>query len=79
MNKQVIEFEMPQADRILQEIKRLHERLDAVEMTPRSEWITVKEYAESVGRTVQTINNWIRDGSIETRREGRVRMVMRSA
>lgn len=66
----------PQAlDALRVEIARLHKRLDAVQMAPRPEWITVGDYAEHVGRTKRTVRNWINEGSVETKREGGVTLV----
>lgn len=78
MNKTMIAIDPDALETLLQSVSLLHSRLDEVEMTPRSEWSTVPEYAASVGRTVQTVNKWIRDGVVETKREGTVRMVRRS-
>lgn len=57
------------------EIRRLHQRLDAVEMTPRPDWVTVKEYAAHIGRSLRTVARRIDAGELEIRNECGVRMV----
>lgn len=57
------------------EIKRLHQRLDAVEMTPRPDWVTVKEYATLIGRSLRTVTRRIDAGELEIRNECGVRMI----
>lgn len=66
----------PQAlDALRVEIARLHKRLDAVQMAPRPEWVTVTDYAAHVKRTKRTVRNWINEGSVDTKREGGVTLV----
>ena len=66
----------PQAlDALRVEIEKLHKRLDAVQMAPRPEWVTITDYAAHVNRTKRTVRNWINEGSVETKREGGVTLV----
>ncbi|QDL91524.1 hypothetical protein FDP22_06845 [Paroceanicella profunda] len=62
---------------IQSELAAIRRSLEAVQMSPRPEWIPVPEYAKGVGRSVTTVQRWVREGRIETRREGGVRMVKR--
>lgn len=72
---QLIAIDANALESLLVEVQRLHKRLDAVQMMPMPEWVTVAEYAARVGRTKRTVRNWINEGSIETKREGAVTMV----
>lgn len=72
---QLIAIDANALESLRSEIHRLHKRLDAVQMTPRPEWLTVGEFADHVGRTKRTVRNWINEGSVETKREGGVTLV----
>lgn len=74
-NQTLIAVDPSALDRVTQELRRLHQRLDAFEMQPRPEWVTVAEYAEKVGRTKRTVRNWIDAGMIDTKTEGKLRLV----
>lgn len=50
-------------------------QLQAVQMAPRPEWLTVAEYAAQTGRSTKTVRNWVREGKVETRRDGTVLMI----
>lgn len=72
---QLIAIDPDALEGLTREVKRLHQRLDAIEMQPKPEWVTVPEYAEMVGRTTRTIRNWIDSGKVETKRDGEVTLV----
>ena len=57
------------------EVRALRDELSAVRVAPQPKWLTVREYADMVGRSVSTVNRWIADGSIEARFSGKVRLV----
>lgn len=61
-------------DALTSELKRLHDRLDRVEMTPKPEWVTAHEYADQVNRSTDTVNKWAKTGKVETKFVGAVRM-----
>ena len=48
------------------QIAALHARLDAVVMQPVPQWMTVKDYAAHIGRSVDTVRRKIRAGELET-------------
>lgn len=73
--QQMIAIDPDALEGLTREVQRLHQRLDAVEMQPKPEWITVAQYADRVGRTKRTIRNWINEGRIETKMDGAVTMV----
>ncbi|TNJ41959.1 hypothetical protein [Phaeobacter sp. B1627] len=50
----------------LREIKRI---LQASHVTPPAKWITVKAYAEKVGRSEATVRRWVRQGQLERNRK----------
>jgi hypothetical protein len=54
-------------DALTAELKRLHNRLDQVEMAPRPEWITIDHCAKSLGKHRKTILRRIEAGQIEAR------------
>lgn len=56
-------------------LESLHQKLDAVIMSPRPEWMTVPEYADMCGVTTRTVRNWIASGEVETYRNGSKVMV----
>ncbi|WP_273687318.1 hypothetical protein [Ketogulonicigenium vulgare] len=57
------------------EMTALRRAIEGVTMTPRPEWISLATYAEQVGRSEKTVRNWIRDGKLDTKRQGTVIMV----
>ncbi|WP_051539453.1 helix-turn-helix domain-containing protein [Sulfitobacter sp. 20_GPM-1509m] len=64
---QLIAIDATALDALLSEIARLHQRFDAVEMTPRPEWVTIPDAAEALGVSTDTIRRYIRQGSMEAR------------
>jgi hypothetical protein len=75
MQQTLIAVDPDALDRLFSEITRLHKRLDAVQMTPTPEWLTIPEYAAHVGKTQRTIRNWKDEGSIQTKVEGKTTLV----
>lgn len=63
---------------IMRELHDIKQQLRMVQMKPRPEWVTAKEYAELVGVTTRTIRNWIANGELETYQHGKVTMVRAS-
>ena len=37
------------------DLTRLNQRIDAVQMAPKPDWVTVKEYSELVGKSPDTV------------------------
>lgn len=72
MNRPLIAADPGKLDTILDEIQRMHRRLDLVEMERRPYWLPLAAYAEHVGRTPRTVRNWIDAGKVDTKREGSV-------
>ena len=60
---------------IQQELAALRALLERVEMTPKPNWLPVTAYAKQVGKSEKTIRNWVRDGRVESRRDGTVLMI----
>lgn len=66
----------PQAlEALCDEVSRLHKRLDAVQMIPRPEWVTVEEFAKLIDRHPRTVKRRIKAGEVETREIAGVCMV----
>jgi len=61
-----------------EEMAAMRRAIEGSRITPAPDWITIGEYADRIGRTRKTVRNWIRDGKIETRREGTITMVRAS-
>lgn len=59
-------------DAILSRLETLETVIRSVKITPPPEWMTVTEYADSVGVTTRTVRNWVDAGKVDTRREGEV-------
>ena len=57
------------------EMAALRRAVEAVQMAPRPEWLTIPVYAAKVGRTAKTVRRWINEGSVETRQDGSVTLV----
>ncbi len=72
---QMIAIDPNALDVLLSEVKRLHARLDAVQMAPRAEWVTVDEMATMIGKRKRTAIRHIERGQIEARAVGGTRMV----
>lgn len=54
---------------LLARLDAIDAKLDAVQMQPAPEWLTVKEYAKHVGRDVSTVRRYVASGKLETREE----------
>lgn len=72
---QLIAIDADALANLTKEVERLHKRLDAVQMQPQPEWLTVKEYADLVGRHPRTIARYCEAGKLETKDMAGVRMV----
>lgn len=64
-------------DAIQAELAALRRCIEAVQMAPRPDWLTVEDYAALVGRTTKTVRAWVREGRLDTKREGSVLMIRR--
>lgn len=63
---------------LIAEVQSLRRAIDRVQMTPRPEWVTVQAYAEMTGRTTKTVREWVREGKVDSRRDGTVLMIRAS-
>jgi DNA-directed RNA polymerase specialized sigma24 family protein len=77
MSHQTVVLTDPTADlkRIQEQLDSLQAMLEKVIMTPKPEWLTVREYAKHMSRTVRTVEQWIAAGKVETKMVGTVKMV----
>jgi len=77
MTQQTIIFPDHSADlkRIQEQLDGLQSMLQKVILTPKPEWLSVKDYARHMSRTIRTIDTWIVDGKVEIRMVGGVKMV----
>lgn len=60
---------------LVDKVDQLARAINAVHMTPRSPWLSLAEYSARVGKSQKTVRNWIKDGKIESRREGTKLMI----
>lgn len=60
---------------LLARLERIEKKLDAVDMQPRQEWMTVKAMAEQLNRSPRTVTRMIDAGKVESKTVGSVRMV----
>jgi excisionase family DNA binding protein len=74
MNQMTI-VQADQLDMMMEELKRLHRRLDAVELTPKPEWLTVIEYAKLIGKGERTVIRMIQSGKLEIKHTGGIRLI----
>ena len=58
------------------ELAALHKRLDSVDMVPKSQWLSIVDYASKVGKSTATVRRWIRAGMLETKPEGHTRLIL---
>lgn len=75
MTQTLITIERADLDGIKQELQRLHQRLDAVQMAPRPEWLTVKQYAQLINKSERTVTRMINDGKLHTDTTGDVLLI----
>jgi hypothetical protein len=61
---------------IMAELAALNKRLDGVDMVPKSQWLSILDYASKVGKSTDTVRRWIRGGLLETKTEGRTRLIL---
>lgn len=73
--QQLIAIDPDALEEIMDQLTRLHTRLDRVEMRPKPEWLTINDYAEYVEREPRTVRNWINAGTVQTKKDGRRTMV----
>jgi predicted site-specific integrase-resolvase len=43
---------------------------------PKSQWLTIVDYASKVGKSTDTVRRWIRGGLLETKAEGHTRLIL---
>ena len=74
MNQMTI-VQTDQLDAVMEELKRLHRRLDAVEMTPKPEWVTVNKYASLKNVSRRTVIRKIEAGKVDAQDIDGYRMI----
>lgn len=74
----IIAIEKADLDGILRELADLKSRLDKVILTPKPEWVSVREYAASIGRSERTVQRHIDQGRLVTKEECGVTLVKTS-
>ena len=69
-------YEMNEAIQTLTaEVQQLRRTVEAVQMQPEPEWVSVRRAAEIYERHPDTVHRWIRGGEIESKIVGKRRMV----
>jgi len=72
---QLIAIDAKALDALFSEIARVHQRLDAVDMRPRPEWVTVADAAKAMNVTPDTVRRRIKEGALQAKGTGKCRMV----
>lgn len=78
MNRQpsiMIAVDQAAFQQLVEKVDRLTRAIEQVALSPRSPWLTLAEYSARVGKSEKTVRNWVREGKIESRREGTSLMI----
>lgn len=73
MTEQLLVISQADLDRLHDQLVQIQRRLDRVEMQPKPEWITMKEYAAKIGKSIDTVKR--RLPTLESRIEAGVTMI----
>lgn len=73
MTQTLFTIEKADLDRLVAEMHEIRQRLDRVEMRPKPEWITMHDYAQKIGRSIDTVKR--RLPSLESRVEAGVTLI----
>lgn len=60
---------------LVEQLARIERKLEQVDLTPKPQWVPVKELAARLGRSPRTVTRMIERGEIESQYIGNVRMV----
>lgn len=60
---------------ILNKLDSLEKIVSAVELQPRKTWLTIDEYADTIGRSTRTIRRYIDAGQLETKQTAGVTLI----
>lgn len=75
MTAQLIAVDANALDLVLRKLDHLERKFDAADIRPRSEWVSIAEYAGTKGVTTRTVQNWIASGRVKARGAGKMREV----
>lgn len=77
MSQQTVVIADPTEDlkHIQAQLDGLKAMLEKVIITPKPEWLSVKDYALHMCKTIRTVDRWIEEGKVETKMVGNVKMV----
>lgn len=73
--RMMIAIDQGELQQLRAEVRELTRLLSGVKLTPLPQWQPLAEYAARVGKSEKTIRNWVREGTVESRREGSVLMI----
>ena len=73
MTQQLIAVDANALDRLMQEVSELRDEIRQARIAPEPQWITEKECATKVGKSLDTVRRWIREGKLERNPAGLVR------
>lgn len=74
-NQTLITIEAADLASIERRLADLAEKLDSVILAKRPEWVTVKDYAASIGRSERTVQRYIEQGRVPSKEECGVTLV----
>ncbi len=72
---QMIVVDAGQLLALIDEVAALRRAVEQVQIQPRPDWMTVRQYAVSIGRHIRTVNRRIAEGQLECKAIGGERMV----
>lgn len=75
MTQQLIAIDAGALENLISEVRSLRDEVRAAKFQPDPKWLTVKEYANHVGKSESTVNRWIAQGEVEAKTIGKTRMV----
>ncbi|WP_170335030.1 hypothetical protein [Ruegeria arenilitoris] len=73
--QQLIAVDATALQTLIAEVQELRREVRCARIQPEQEWVTIKDYAARHGKSESTINRWIANGTVETKTEGKTRMV----
>lgn len=59
-------------DAVLSRLERMEQKIDQL-ADPPPDWLSIKDYADHIGRSTKTVRNWIASGKVKAETRGAVR------
>ena len=75
MAETLITIERADLDALYAQLRAINDKLNRVEMQPKPEWITLRDYASRMDCHPSTVHRRVQRGELDTRIEGGTTMV----